>query len=87
MHPLLGTLTNLSDDELSNKLSELHKRYSQAYRVGPFQALPQLQMLIEDYNAELSRRNAKKMQELEEKLNKTLNKQDGKGGKSIIDIG
>jgi hypothetical protein len=44
-------------------------------------------MLIEDYNTELSRRNAEKMKELDEKLNKSLNKQDGKGGKSIIDIG
>jgi hypothetical protein len=87
MHPLLGTLTSLSDDELSNKLSELHKRYSQAYRVGPFQALPQLQMLIEDYNAELSRRNAQKMKEMEEKLNKTMAKKDGKGSNGIIDIG
>jgi hypothetical protein len=87
MHPLLGTLTSLSDDELNNKLADLHKRYSQAYRVGPFQVLPQLQMIIEDYNAELSRRNAQKMKEMEEKLNKAMAKKDGKGSKGVIDIG
>jgi hypothetical protein len=87
MHPLLSSLSNLSDDELNTKLAELHKRYSQAYRGGPFQVLPQLQMLIEDYNAELSRRNAKKMKEMEEKLNSAMNKKDGKGTKGIIDIG
>ena len=86
MHPLLSNLTNLSDDELYNKLSELNKRYSQAYRFGPQQIIPQLQMLIEDYNAEINRRNAKKMQELQEKLDKQANKKDGKGMKGIIDI-
>jgi hypothetical protein len=90
MHPLISNLSNLSDDELNNKLSELNKRFVQAYRIGPAQAIPQLQMLIEDYNSELSRRNAKKMQEMEEKLQKAIDKKDGKdnkGMKGIIDIG
>lgn len=86
MHPLGNNLTNLSDDELHNKLSELNKRYVQAFRIGPFQIIPQLQMLIEDYNAEVARRNAKKMQEMQEKFDKVANKGDGKGMKGIIDI-
>jgi hypothetical protein len=86
MHPLLGSLANLSDDDLYTKLNELNKRYVQAYRLGPASAVPQLQMIIEDYNAEIGRRNDKKMQELQEKLDKKTSK-DGKSGmKGIIDI-
>lgn len=86
MHPLINDLSKLTDDELHNKLSELNKRFVQAYRIGPFQIIPQLQMLIEDYNAEVGRRNAKKMQEMQEKFDKVANKGDGKGMKGIIDI-
>jgi len=86
MHPLLGSLSNLSDDELYKKLSELNNRFAQAYRSGPYQVIPQLQLLIEDYNTEISRRNAKKMQELQEKMDKAMKKDDGKGMKGIIDI-
>lgn len=85
MHPLGNNLTTLSDDELHNKLSELNKRFVQANRIGPFQIIPQLQMLIEDYNAEVGRRNAVKMKEMAEKFEKAANK-DGKGMKGIIDI-
>jgi hypothetical protein len=87
MHPLLGNLSSFSDDELQKKVADLYKRYNQAYRNGPFQILPQLQMVLEDYNAEVARRNAVKMQELQEKLDKTLTKKDDKGSKGIIDIG
>jgi sulfur relay (sulfurtransferase) DsrC/TusE family protein len=86
MHPLINNLSELSDDELHSKLSELNKRFVQAYRMGPFQIIPQLQMLIEDYNAEVGRRNAKKMKEMQEKFDKAANKGDGKGMKGIIDI-
>jgi hypothetical protein len=86
MHPLINNLTILSDDDLHKKLSELNKRVVQAYRIGPAQIVPQLQMLIEDYNAEVSRRNALKMKEMQEKFDKAANKGDGKGMKGIIDI-
>jgi stress response protein YsnF len=82
MHPLLNNLRDLSDDDLHRKISELGNRYSQAYRMGPFQVLPQLQMLMDDYQAELSRRNAQKMKELQEKLDA----KSKKGDKGIIDI-
>jgi uncharacterized membrane protein (DUF106 family) len=85
MHPLLGSLRELSDDDLQKKLSELNNRFMQAYRAGSSQMIPQLQMLIEDYRAEVARRNAAKMQELQEKFDKA-NGKDGKGLKGIIDI-
>ena len=87
MHPLAPNLQALSDDDLHSKLSELNKRYVQAYRIGPFQIIPQLQMLIDDYNAEVGRRNAAKMKEMSERFEKAANKGgDGKGMKGIIDI-
>ena len=86
MHPLAPNLRELTDDDLHKKLAELNKRFSQVYRIGPFQVIPQLQMLIEDYNNEVSRRNAQKMQEMQEKFDKAAKKEDGKGLKGIIDI-
>lgn len=86
MHPLGNDLSKLTDDELHHKLSELNKRFVQAYRIGPAQIIPQLQMLIEDYNAEVGRRNAVKMKEMQEKFDKANKKDDGKGLKGIIDI-
>jgi len=86
MHPLLGNLQSLNDDDLQKKLSELNNRYMQAFRSGSSQMIPQLQMLIEDYRAEVARRNAIKMQELQEKFDKMNNKDGSKGLKGIIDI-
>ena len=77
MHPLGPDLTGLSDDELHNKYSELQKRFGQAYRFGPQGIIPQLQMLMQDYQMEISLRNQKQLEE--------LNK-NGKGPKGIIDI-
>lgn len=86
MHPLAPNLQALTDDELHKKLAELNKRFAQAYRMGPFGIIPQLQMLIEDYNSEVSRRNAVRMQEMAEKFDRANKKEDGKGLKGIIDI-
>ena len=77
MHPLGPDLTGLSDDELHNKYSELQKRFGQAYRFGPQSIIPQLQMLMQDYQMEISLRNQKQLEE--------LNK-NSKGPKGIIDI-
>ena len=77
MHPLGPDLTGLSDDELHTKYSELQKRFGQAYRTGPQSIIPQLQMLMQDYQAEISLRNQKQLEE--------LNK-NSKGPKGIIDI-
>ena len=53
MHPLGPDLTGLSDDELHTKYSELQKRFGQAYRFGPQSIIPQLQMLMQDYQKNL----------------------------------
>jgi hypothetical protein len=79
MHPLAPELSSLSDDEVQKKLSDLQKRFQQAYRFGPQTLVPQIQMMIEHYQAEVQRRNRKQMEDF-------LKKAEGKGFKNIIDI-
>jgi hypothetical protein len=78
MHPLGTDLSSLSDDELHKKYGELQKRFGQAYRFGPQSIIPQIQMLMQDYQHEISIRNQRQLEE--------LNKNTGKGPKGIIDI-
>lgn len=84
MHPLINDLSKISDEELNKKFSDLSKRFNQAYRFGPQQVIPQLQMLMQDYQEEIKRRQAKAMQEMMEKMDKDKN--GGKGLRNIIDI-
>jgi hypothetical protein len=81
MHPLGNDLTKLSEDDLNKKFGDLMKRYNQASRFGPQSIIPQLQMLVQDYQEELKRRNAVAMEEMRKKMDK-----DGKAFKGIIDI-
>jgi hypothetical protein len=77
MHPLGPNLTGLSDADLQKKYSELQKRMGQAWRFGPQSIIPQLQMIMEDYQAEISLRMQKQMAELDK---------NSKNPKGIIDI-
>ena len=81
MHPLGNDLTQLKEEELNQKFGELMKRFNQAHRFGPTSIIPQLQMLIQDYQAEMQRRSALAMEEMRKKMDK-----DGKAFKNIIDI-
>lgn len=77
MHPLVPELTNLSTEELHKKYNELLQKLNQAYRFGPSGAIPQMQMIIENYRYEMDVRNRKIMEEMEAKNDKF---------KGIIDI-
>jgi hypothetical protein len=77
MHPLAPNLTEMSDVELQKKHSELVTRLTHAYRYGQTQMVQQLQMIMEDYQSEITRRQQKV-------LNDMLNKNDKFSG--IIDI-
>ena len=81
MHPLGTDLSQLKEEELNKKFNELMKRFGQASRFGPTSIIPQLQMLISDYQAEMQRRGAVAMEEMRKKMDK-----DGKAFKNIIDI-
>lgn len=77
MHPLIPDLSNLSTEELHKKYNELTQKLNQAYRFGPTSAIPQMQMIIENYRYEMDVRNRKLMEEMEAKNDKF---------KGIIDI-
>lgn len=64
MHPLCPDLTKLSDDMLQEKVVDLQKRFMQASRCGPAAAMTQINMMLEDYQFELNRRQEKMMEEL-----------------------
>jgi hypothetical protein len=81
MHPLAPSLHELSMDELTTKYSELQKRMNQAYRFGPQSIVPQIQMMMEHYQTEISERNRRQLEEMNKKADDT-----GKGYKGIIDI-
>ena len=81
MHPLSQDLSTLTDEEVASKFNELSKRLGQAYRSGPSQIIPQIQMLMQDYQQELGNRQQKLMTEMEQRAEK-----NGKGFKGIIDI-
>ena len=76
-HPLAPDLSGLTNDELHNKYNDLMARLNQAYRFGPAQAVPQLQMLQSHYQDEIQKRNAKQMEEMQKRSSKF---------KNIIDI-
>ena len=67
MHPLMSDLTSLSDADLHKKHGELVTKLNQAYRIGPFGIIGQLQMVLNDYQAEIQRRNAKMMEDMAKK--------------------
>lgn len=70
MHPLVSNLSELSNEELHKKYNELMQKMNQAYRFGPTSIIPQIQMILQNYQTEMDQRNRKIMQEMEEKSDK-----------------
>ena len=77
MHPLSPDLTKLTIDELNNKYGDLLKRITYAYQIGQADMVQQLQMLMQDYQAEIQVRNQKALADMEK---------NSKNFKNIIDI-
>ncbi len=67
MHPLVPDLANLTTEELHKKYNELTRKLNQAYKFGPSGAIPQMQMILENYRYEMDVRNRKLMEEMEAK--------------------
>lgn len=55
-HPFIGDLSDKSLDELQKKISELMSKISFAYRTGNGPLITQLNMAIESYKAEYSKK-------------------------------
>jgi hypothetical protein len=76
-HPLSPDLTKLTAEELTSKYGELLKRITASYRMGNADMVHQLQLLLQDYQAEMDLRNRKALEEMEK---------NSKNFKNIIDI-
>ena len=76
-HPLTPDLSKLSMDELNKKYGDLLGRITYAYRIGQADMVQQLQMLLEDYQNEITLRNQKQLEEMSKA---------SKNFKNIIDI-
>jgi hypothetical protein len=50
-HPLISNLDSLTDQELLDKVNELHKKLGIAYRTGNGYLCNQLRMAIESYQS------------------------------------
>ena len=61
-HPLISGISQLNDEQLLEKISELNNKLLIAYKMGNTDMVRQLQMAIESYKshqAERSRQNRK----------------------------
>jgi hypothetical protein len=76
-HPLAPDLSKLSMEELTNKFNDLSERINTAFRWGNSDMVGQLQLLMQDYQEEMSNRNRKALEEMEK---------NSKNFKNIIDI-
>lgn len=70
-HPFINDISDKSIEELQESISSLNNKLTFAYRTGNGPLIHQLQMVIESYHNQLS----KKMDDLfaKQKLNTTIN--------------
>jgi hypothetical protein len=59
MHPLTPDLSEFSIDDLQAKYNDLSKKAIQCQRMGSYSMMNQISMLLEDYSAEIARRQQK----------------------------
>ena len=70
MHPFTPDLTQVSDADLQKKHAELITKLNASYSMGNAQLIGQLQMILDDYNQEISRRRQKELDEILKKNDK-----------------
>ena len=80
-HPLAPDFNTMSDEQLSENLKKLHSKLVMAYRSSSF-AVPQIQMLLDDYVEEQKTRDRKAMEKIMKK-----SKESGNDWDDLIDIG
>jgi hypothetical protein len=56
-NPLIEKVSDLSDDDLMEKLNSLQKKLSQAASAGMFNSVNQIQVVLQEYQEEMSRRH------------------------------
>lgn len=71
MHPLQIDLTQISDNDLEDRIRDLTKKYTTVLQVSP-SAGTQLLMLLEDYKIEKATREQRKIEAMNKDLGKDL---------------
>jgi hypothetical protein len=72
MHPLVGNLENLKEQEIHSKISDLTKKYFMTHNP---EVQSQIANMLDEYRNELGARNAKLwQQQMENNSNKGLDK-------------
>lgn len=67
-HPLIGDLSNLKEEELQTKISELNNKLMQAYRMGNTQLIGQIQMVLESYKNQVNSRRQQDKPQHDDKI-------------------
>jgi hypothetical protein len=63
MHPLTPDLSQLTDEEVHSKRSELMNRLNFAYQSGNTELVGQIQLMLNDYMIEIEKRDKKILQD------------------------
>tara|TARA_A100001015_G_C14606906_1_gene562640 strand:+ start:377 stop:616 length:240 start_codon:yes stop_codon:yes gene_type:complete len=77
-HPLTPNVFELSDSDLTKKINELNKRLVFAHTSGHGHVANQIHMMLDDYKAELQRREHERYEK--------INKGKDKDWDSLIDV-
>lgn len=63
-HPLLGDVSELTDGELHEKITDLSKKLNQSHRFGNAELVRQVGMVLEEYKEERRRRDMEHIKQL-----------------------
>ena len=68
-HPLITDLNDLTIEQLSEKVNELHKKLTIAHRSGNGYLCDQIRMAIDSYTTKLRERQDQQYQEAQQSFN------------------
>lgn len=77
MHPLSPKFEDCSDEELLKKVNELHNKINFVARMGNYELVNQMRLILDDINEEVQKRNQQMLERMQKKSGEF---------KSIIDI-
>lgn len=71
-NPLVGNLSDLTDEELSKKVDEIQNKLGQASRAGMFSSVHQMNVVLYEYHAEMNTRHLKRLEEHKESYDELI---------------
>ena len=72
-HPLIGNLEELTPEQLTEKITELHQKLTIAMRTGNGHLCNQIRMAIESYTNKLREKQAKAWEESAQNFKDKIN--------------